>query len=496
MKLVESEASNNSGVVIGTYSGKSCDADVLNNNVMYLSRELFTKLIDSEEYATAIKLGWYIGYLGHPKDPNCMDFRNACIVMREMHMDDNGDVFATFDLLDTPVGKVVKTFIDAGVQFGISIRGAGDVAQDGTVDPDTFVFRGYDLVTFPAYNDAIPEFTDVAAATNTKAQQQYKKISSAINSNLPSITSCEAIEILQQHLNPVSEEYSALANREAELAEQEADVDISEYVNVLEQKLEAMTKLYLEQFNSNAKLAKEVDTAAADLLDARYAVQSASQLEARKISSIRRILEDQIAVVSSSLDSAQRKISLLRKTNARLKTAVTASEEKCASAITANKKLTKTNQAIEKELKQTKETLSHEVDKNNLIYRRKIEASTQTLQANEAKISELDEKVRKTVAENSKLSEKLSNRDNEVKKLKEAIAASNQMILSYQQAYADTCADIIGIHVDNIDVTASTRPEELRKMIFGASSYNSSNQAQLEPVEFDATLDLDNMVTL
>ena len=167
MKSTKSLPKNFSDVVIGTYSGKSCDADVLNNNAMYLSRELFTKLINSEEYATAIKLGWYIGYLGHPKDPNCMDFRNACIVMREMHMDDNGDVYATFDLLDTPVGKVVKTFIDAGVQFGISIRGAGDVSQDGTVDPDSFVFRGYDLVTFPAYDDAIPKYTDVAAATDS-----------------------------------------------------------------------------------------------------------------------------------------------------------------------------------------------------------------------------------------------------------------------------------------------------------------------------------------
>lgn len=503
MKIVEPTATGDANVVIGTYSGKSCDADVLNNNAMYLSRDLFTKLIDSEEYETAIKLGWYIGYLGHPKDPNCMDFRNACIVMREMHMDDNGDVFATFDLLDTPVGKVVKTFIDAGVKFGISIRGAGDVSHDGTVDPDTFVFRGFDLVTFPAYNDAIPEYTDVAAATDTKTQQQYKKISSVITSNLSNITSCEAIEILQQHFNPVSEEYAALANREAELAELEPDVDVSEYIQVLEQKLKAMTELYLEQFKANSQLAADVDNATADLMNARYSIQSASQLESRRIDSMRRIFEDQIAAISAAFDAAQHKNSILRKTNARLKTAVSAAtsdkialQKKYSSAILANKQLSKTNDDITAELKKTKETLSNEQDKNNLIYRRKIEASTKTLQANEAKISELDKKLRKTVAENSKLTEKLSNRDNEIDELKQTVAASSQMILSYQQAYADTCADIIGVHVDNIDVTASTRPEELRKMIFGASSYNSSNQVQPEPVEFGEPLDLDNMVTL
>ena len=500
MKIDERAQVVSPGVVIGTYSGKSCDADVLNNNVMYLSRELFTKLINSEEYATAIKLGWYIGYLGQPKDPNCMDFRNACIVMREMHMDDSGDVFATFDLLDTPVGKVVKTFIDAGVQFGISIRGAGDVAQDGTVDPDTFVFRGYDLVTFPAYNDAIPEYTDVAAATNTTAQQNYKKISSAINSNLSSITSCEAIEILQQHLNPISDEYSALANREAELADTNSEIDKDEYIRVLEQKLSGMIQLYLDQFDANSTLASHVDSAAQDLLDARYAVTSANRLNSRKIDSMRRILRDQIKSISAALDAASSKNTLLKKTNARLKTAVSAATQqrdsiskKYEAVLASKQRLESENKAIMASLNELKDSHSND----NLIYRRKIEATSRARKANEAKISELDANLRKTVAENRKLSEALSNRDNKISELQEAINANTQMILDYQQEFADMCADIVGVHLDNIDVTAATRPEDLRKMIFGASGHaTSTSQVQLEPAEFEPIVGTDSIVTL
>ena len=82
----------------------------------------------------------YIGFLGHPVDPGCQDFKDACIVMTECHIEDNGDVIGTFDLIDTPVGRIVKAFIDAGVKWCLSIRGAGDVGPDGTVDPDTFVF--------------------------------------------------------------------------------------------------------------------------------------------------------------------------------------------------------------------------------------------------------------------------------------------------------------------------------------------------------------------
>ena len=500
MKSVKPLQKDIPDVVIGTYSGKSCDADVLNNNAMYLSRELFTNLINSEEYATAIKLGWYIGYLGHPKDPNCMDFRNACIVMREMHMDDNGDVFATFDLLDTPVGKVVKTFIDAGVKFGISIRGAGDVAQDGTVDPDSFVFRGYDLVTFPAYNDAIPEYTDVAAATNSTAQQTYKKISSAINNNLSSITSCEAIEILQQHLNPVSDEYTALADREAELAELESDVDKDEYIQILEEKVAGLTQLYLDQFGANTALANHVDTATQDLLDARYAITSTTATNARKLKSVRRILGDQISTISAALDVANKKNAALKKTNVRLKTSITAAQsekdklaDKCNSLISANRQLKADNRTITASLEEAKESLS----KDNLIYRRKIEATSKARKADEAKISELDESLRKTVAENRRLSEQLSNRDKQNAELQESVEASSKMILAYQQEFADMCADIIGIHVDNIDVTATTSPEALKQMIYGASGHSkATNQVQPEPVEFEEAVDLEGIVTL
>jgi septal ring factor EnvC (AmiA/AmiB activator) len=501
MKTVKPlSAQNVDNVVIGTYSGKSCDADVLNNNAMYLSRELFDKLINSEEYATAIKLGWYIGYLGHPKDPNCMDFRNACIVMREMHMDDNGDVFATFDLLDTPVGKVVKTFIDAGVKFGISIRGAGDVASDGTVDPDSFVFRGYDLVTFPAYSDAIPEYTDVAAATNTQAQQTYKKISSAINNNLSGITSCEALEILQQHLNPVSDEYAALTTREAELADTSDEIDKDEYIDILEQKLKAVTQLYLNQFGANSDLCKKVDTVTSDLMNARYAVTCASKNSSRKVASMHRIFEDQITTISAALDAAKKKNIQLRKANSELKTEITAAdskadkfEHKYNAVVEANKQLKSRNQSITASLETTKESLSKERDKNNLIYNRKIEANTKKLRDNEAKISELEEKVRKTVAEHSKLSEEISNRDSRIAELDASIAASTKMILSYQQAYADMCADIVGIHVDNIEVTASTTAEQLRKMIFGASGNASTNQVQPGLEDFEDVEDFEEL---
>lgn len=63
--------------IIGTFRGKCCDANIYNNNGMLLDRELFNVLINSEDYKRAMKNRYYIGFLGHPEDPNCMDFEHA-----------------------------------------------------------------------------------------------------------------------------------------------------------------------------------------------------------------------------------------------------------------------------------------------------------------------------------------------------------------------------------------------------------------------------------
>ena len=51
------------GSILGTFEGKSCDADVVNNNGMYLSRELFDVLLNSEEYQEQVlhRIPWSPG---------------------------------------------------------------------------------------------------------------------------------------------------------------------------------------------------------------------------------------------------------------------------------------------------------------------------------------------------------------------------------------------------------------------------------------------------
>lgn len=433
----------NKKTVIGTFSGKCCDATVSNNNDMFLGEDLFNNLFQSEEYKRALENGYYIGYLGHPEDPGCMDFEHACIVMTECHMDSNGEIFGTFDLVDTPVGRIVKAFIDAGVTFGISIRGAGDVAGDGTVDPETFVFRGFDLVTFPAYDDAVPTFQEIAASSDLDKQVKYKKVCATINKSLQSIKSGTTLETIQAQFNENSDEYKVIEDRKNELEDNGVeDVDKEE---ILADKVKGMTQLYLEQVEANTSMRKEV-------IELKRQLVQAQTDNRRRLSAVKRITASQIDSLERELES------------------VTGSYR---ASVAASSKL-------KKQIEQLK--------KDNLKYTHKIEANSKTICERDSTISDLEARLRKTVTANSKVENRASNLDEEVKSLRARVEAAEQMVLNYQQAYANMYANALGVHLENLPVTASTSVSELKDMI--SAGTNTSGMAAapfVEPEPYEVT---------
>lgn len=449
----------NNTTIIGQFKGKCCDSNVLNNNEMFLSRDLFENLFNSEDYKRAMQNRYYIGFLGHPKDPGCMDFRNACIVMTECHIEPNGEIVGTFDLIDTPVGRTVKAFIDAGVIFGISIRGAGDVENDGTVDPETFVFRGFDLVTFPAYDDAVPKFTEIAASTDLDSQVKYKKVCSVVKENLQNITSCETLDVMQSQFSEHSKEYSDIEDRKSKLNaaestnnnDDDSDDEIGKNGVLLREQVEGMTNLYLEQVSANNALREELAQvkASASYDSAKYA---------RKVKSLRRINADQIDNVYAQLNNVE------------------ASKQ----AVTASYNIMKNeNNRMKKELQELRE--------QNLKYVHKIEANSKIISSKESAISNLEAKLRKTVTASSEVKKRTSNLDERCKSLQNRIEAAEQLVLSYQQAYANMYANALGVRLDNLEVTAQTSVSELQKMITGGTSTANMSVG----ADFDDSQDLD-----
>jgi len=469
--------------IIGTFTGKCCDAAVFNNNDMKLNRELFEHLLASDEYKDAIEHGYYIGFLGHPEDPGCQDFKDACIVMTSMEITDNDEIYGTFDLIDTPVGRIVKSFIDAGVQWGISIRGAGDVDSEGNVDPETFVFRGFDLVAFPAYVDAIPEFQQIAASKNLDDQVKYKRVCAAIEKNISDITNINTIEAMQEQFNPDSEQYKKLEARKADIgvADDECpDCSDEDKEEIMGKKLRALTELYLEEVKANKKLHS-------DLLATKTKYT-------RRLKTIERITASQEKLMQSKINESNKSRKKLVVANKQLENELRAINNK--------------NSEIMKELESAR--------KNNLIYRQKIESSSSDIQAKDAAIADLRSELNKTVVASTNATKEASNRGEQLRNLKAEISASNRelesledrvqamesALLEYQQAYANIYANAIGIQASGLTVTASTSVRELENLIQGAMNtsnigVNPSYEEAILPVDVDDIDDgSDNLAVL
>lgn len=441
-------AASSSSPILGTYEGEALDTNITNNNGLDITSEVIEAVLESEDYAVGIENGWFIGFLGHPEDPNCMDFKDGCIVLTDMELNSDGKVHASFNLLDTPVGRVVKTLQDAGVKFGISIRGAGDII-DQSVDPDTFVFRGYDLVSFPAYPNSIPTFTEIAASTNIETQKKYKAVCAAVRNNLSSITSASTINVIQSQFAPQSEEYAMMNRRKAEIENcQDDNLDISD------QKIEAMTQLYLDTLQNVSVLASQLES----MKQRNAAISSASR---RKISALKRITASQLYDALSGLDSVTASCDELKHKNAIL----------CA------------------QLADQKEA--------NLIYKQKVENSTNELKKKNKIIASLQSELRETVTASSKIKASASNLGVTNDELQSELRVCKKQLGDFQNAYASMYAAALGVDLAPMSIKSSTSVDELQDIVAGATNtINMPSAVTVEPVYLDDEVDNDDLATL
>lgn len=92
-----------------------------------------------------------LGELGHPDGPQINGDRVSHLIT-EMKRDGSNFV-GKAKILGTPMGNIVKTFIDEGVKVGVSTRGLGSVKQtkEGMMEvQDDFHLATVDVVTDPS----------------------------------------------------------------------------------------------------------------------------------------------------------------------------------------------------------------------------------------------------------------------------------------------------------------------------------------------------------
>lgn len=98
------------------------------------------------------------GELTHPNEPS-INMERVSHIIEDLRIEGN-DVIGRAKIIDTPYGKIVKTFMDEGVQLGVSSRGLGSVeTKDGVqyVKDDFYLVTAADIVADPSAPDAFVE---------------------------------------------------------------------------------------------------------------------------------------------------------------------------------------------------------------------------------------------------------------------------------------------------------------------------------------------------
>jgi len=145
--ITESSEDGKKGYFI---EGIFMQGDVKNRNGRIYPSEILEN--EMNRYNTQfIKTKRALGELGHPNGPQINGDRVSHLIT-EMKKDGSNFV-GKAKILSTPMGEIVKTFIDEGVKVGVSTRGLGSVkaTKEGIMEvQDDFHLATVDIVTDPS----------------------------------------------------------------------------------------------------------------------------------------------------------------------------------------------------------------------------------------------------------------------------------------------------------------------------------------------------------
>ena len=108
-----------------------------------------------QKYQELINEKRSLGEFGHPPNPS-INLNQVSHMITGLKFEGN-DIYGKAKILDTPMGKIAKNFIEEGVRLGVSSRGLGSVKlnKEGVNEvQDDFHLATVDIVADPSAPDA------------------------------------------------------------------------------------------------------------------------------------------------------------------------------------------------------------------------------------------------------------------------------------------------------------------------------------------------------
>lgn len=425
LQLVESKELRKG--CIGRLEGPCADFLHPTRNDRLYGLQLWKNVFNNELFKESVETKTAFGELDHPEDRFEVLSKLACVVMTDYNIDEKqGIVFGGFDILNTPQGKILKSLMDYGCQMGVSSRGTGDIIETENgeeVDPDTYEFSCFDVVSTPAVAKARQTYTESMKMANKKkvltesikteinncnSIEELNAITNTINQakvpNLHSLTEC----IKNKKENLKNEGKTISSDVGNQLNENSDSVSTKTIRGVDRKTFKQMTET-IHNLNSKVNAYKVRERNLNKLLNSYVEQLNLAQTEISE-------LNEQVRKLTNSKKAVSEKLTQLRTDNKQLK-------ENVKQNVQSNNKLDSRIDTLNEELTITK-------NKFNLL-RTKLNESNE-------KVKESDEII------NSYMDKQIQYKS-QIKDLKNQLSNSNKLIESYktkEEDYLDNIADL------------------------------------------------------
>lgn len=448
------ESANPRKGCLGRLEGICADFKNPTRNGRLYTRKLWENVFNDPIFKESLESKTLLGELDHPEDRLEVLAGEACIVMTDYRIDeDEGVIYAGFDILDTPRGKILKTLLDYGCVMGVSSRGQGDITTTSageTVDEDTYDFACFDVVTTPAVEKARQNVVESVGKTKRFVESIRTQIKEAetigdlnaikrVVEATQSVESDSLLESIQNKCNSIKEGRTTTSdNKELQTQVESLNTNDSEETTNKPQDNSAKTireqKELLSCINSLRKQVnayKYRESKMLQVIQSKTAQIESLQSEKEKLKSVKYTnsmlkrenkqikaseqakftkVQEQLVHKDTKLNSLQNEFSTAMDTISTLKSNLAESRQ-----IANNLKKDVSNKT--NEIKQLTETVNSNNSKiarlqnSNASYKSTISQQTKTINELEADITDLKEQLN-TLKSSITLSEAESNRNN------------------------------------------------------------------------------------
>lgn len=445
---------------LGRLEGVCADFKNPTRNGRLYPRKLWENVFNDTLFQESLESKTLLGELDHPEDRLEVLAGEACIVMTDYRIDDEeGVIYAGFDILDTPRGKILKSLLDYGCVMGVSSRGQGDITNTTNgevVDEDTYDFACFDVVTTPAVAKARQNVVESVKKTRTFVESVRKQITEA-----ETVGDLKAIKrVIETTQMPEMDTLIESIDNKCKSIK-DGSTTTSEPVKNIEESVQPV---------------KTDVTTTEDTTDTN-SVSAKTIREAKEM--------------YSCINSLRKQVNAYKFREKQLLTALATKDNTLTKATESMSKMKKSQKNVTEKLVKENKALTNELNKcktdNDNIIKKQVNTLKESVRVKSRKISVLSESLNKETKKTEYLRTQLAENNNKISELQNSINESTTFANELQDNLSNA-----NIEIDKLERKLNScelRESSYKDTIKELTELNESLTQQLDALESNALAD-------